>query len=905
MRFRPAVLAAALIVGVAAPGGVSAQGAPDDGVVRLLGRLEQIVQRSDLAAYRELLTPSANRARAEIFVEAEMVPSMTRAVMQERERIGFKGTPAGQAYRVAVDVFQEYGDRGRIASWWFDVERAADGGSPDDWLIADQERLSSVENLYRLSLASTKQFRVSNLRLVDEDLALVLSDGSLFVADIDLGTTAMVFLGSGQMTFRPSPDREKTQVRILSGSDTLDTRFDSMYLRINPADFAALVSREQLVAVAVDQEEFRRADRIFREQSAKSYNLELGDLSRDNWSLLPEPGDLVAEIQTRRFDMLTYSRASSLHEDISLFDRRRRKTVALYASALNDPDPPGPGSLQDAPFDVRHYDIDVSATPDRRWIEGTARLHVVVGARALDTLSLRLAEPLVVQSVVSDVYGRLFSMRVRDQGTLIVNLPESVPSGSEMGLTITYAGRLDPQPIDAETVRSAQFEQPALDSPDLLAQPEPSFLYSSQVNWYPRPAASHYATGVLRITVPSGLSCVASGEPDPVTPAEDGDAVATAQTTFVFNALRPLRYFAFVVSRLIPAERLEVRFEPVAANSNATDADVPDALVLSVTTNPGHRNRGRVVAERAAAIARFYHSLTGDVPFPSLTVALVESTFPGGHSPGYFAMLNEPPPPAAFYRRRNDPAWFNNFPDFFLAHEIAHQWWGQAVGWRNYHEQWLSEGFAQYFAALYAARATGESGAPSRQDGVFREALRQMRRWAADESDQGPVWLGSRLGHLQGDSRVFRALVYNKGALVLHMLRQLVGDDTFFRGIRRFYEDSRFQSVGTADFQAAMEAEADRSLARFFERWIYGSTLPTLSFGYHVESNEVVIHVEQVGELFDLPLVVTLRYADGTSSDVVVPVTAQTVESRVPLTGQLRSAEVSREEPPLAEIVRN
>ena len=79
---------------------------------------------------------------------------------------------------------------------------------------------------------------------------------------------------------------------------------------------------------------------------------------------------------------------------------------------------------------------------------------------------------------------------------------------------------------------------------------------------------------------------------------------------------------------------------------------------------------------------------------------------------------------------RNDPAAFDRFPDFFLAHELAHQWWGQAVGWRNYHEQWLSEGFAQYFAALYAQHQRG--------DGVFAGVLRQMRRWAMSESDQGP-----------------------------------------------------------------------------------------------------------------------------------------------------------------------
>ena len=87
-------------------------------------------------------------------------------------------------------------------------------------------------------------------------------------------------------------------------------------------------------------------------------------------------------------------------------------------------------------------------------------------------------------------------------------------------------------------------------------------------------------------------------------------------------------------------------------------------------------------------------------------VALVESDLPGGHSPGYFAALNQPLPTSRLVWR-NDPAAFSGFPDFFIAHELAHQWWGQAVGWKNYHEQWVSEGFAQYFAALYAQREKG------------------------------------------------------------------------------------------------------------------------------------------------------------------------------------------------------
>jgi aminopeptidase N len=320
------------------------------------------------------------------------------------------------------------------------------------------------------------------------------------------------------------------------------------------------------------------------------------------------------------------------------------------------------------------------------------------------------------------------------------------------------------------------------------------------------------------------------------------------------------------------------------------------SLNLSVEANPRQVSRGRDLADRAADIATFYQSILDDSPYPSFTVALIENELPGGHSPGYFAALNQPLPTATALSWRNDPAAFAGFPDFFIAHELAHQWWGQAVGWRNYHEQWISEGFAQYFAALYAQRQRG--------DDTFASVMRQCRRWGMEQSDQGPIYLGYRIGHIRGESRVFRAIVYNKSAAVLHMLRRLVGDDTFFRGVKRFYRSSRFRKAGTEEFRAAMEQESGRSLERFFERWIYGSTLPRIKFTHRVDGGDVVLRAEQIGELFDLPLTVTLQYADKKPVDVVMPITEQATEVRVPLAGTLRAVEVSKDDGTLAEIVK-
>jgi hypothetical protein len=869
---------------------VSAQASADEGIPPFLLRLERVVRQGNGAAYDALLTESADRGRSAQFIDAELLPGVTRVVIQERERAALPGTIPGGGYTLVVDAFEERGDRARVATWWLNLKRNRDTPDTDtEWLIDDQGQLSSVEDLYRISLNHTKQFTAHNLEVVDEDLKLTLTEGSVFVSDTDRGTTAIVLVGRGDMSFRPVSSTEKSQVRIFSGATAIETRFDVAYIRISPDDFNRLISTEQLVGRPVDQGDFRTADRIFREDSPKSYGLDLGDLSREMWSTLPRPGDLLAEIHTRRFNTLTYSRSSSVREDISLFDRNSHKTISLYSSALNRrEDVPLGDEDPAAEFTVGHYDIDVSAFPERRWIEGRARLSIRVGENPINHLTLRLADPLAVQSVTSDEYGRLFSMRVKDQSSVMVSLPATLSRGAGLTLTVTYAGRLEPQAFDAESVGVGQARGSQLDAGDIADRPEPSFVYSNQSNWYPHPSANHFATASLRITIPANLTCVASGERDAGSPVLVTAKDSSREKRYLFNAVQPLRYLAFVISRFATARDIAT-----------------EHLRVSVEATPGHTRHGREVGDRAVDIARFYHSLLDDSPYASLTVALTESDLPGGHSPAYFAVVNEPPAPLPAFARRNDPASFDNYPDFFLAHELAHQWWGQAVGWRTYHEQWLSEGFSQYFAAMYAQQGDSRSAGTAAANGVFRSVTRQMRKWAIDQSDQGPISLGYRLGHIQGDSRIMRALVYDKGALVLHLLRGLVGDDVFFRGLRRFYRTSRFRSAGTADFRAAMEMESGRPLGRFFERWIYGSTLPRLNFTYRVEGKDVVLHIDQVGELFDVPVTVTLRFADRAAADVLVAVTERSVDLRVPLEGTLRTADISKDDLSLASFVKN
>jgi len=879
---------------------VSAQ--PADGVTQLLRRLEGVVKAGDVDAFSAVALDS-ERTRVHEFAVNELSSPVARAVIQERDREQLRGTLPGDGYRLMVDLFAENADRARVATWRLDLRRVGDSGTDRDWAIVDGERLSSVESLYRLALNTTKQFTARDLKISAEDLDLTLSEGSVFVSEVDQGVTAVVLLGRGTMSFHPEPQTEKGQVKIFTGTDTLESPFESAFVRLNPSDFEQLLTTPRLqarTAGTVDARELKRALEVFREESGKSFVIDLGDLSRDPWSLLPGPTDFLAEIKTRRYDTITYARSAQEAEDITVFDRKRHRNIALYASKqklatrgrfYNEDD------LVD--YDVIDYDIDVASIPERQWIEGRTRIYLKTRAYLLNTITLKLADSLVVQSVVSNEFGRLFGIRVKNQNTLVVNLPSTVLKDTTLTLNITYAGRLESQTPEREAIGVAGDPQQRPPEGELpLISAEPSYLYSSRSFWYPQAVVTDYATARIRLSVPATYEAVGSGQLEPGFPSLIAGKDATQnRKLYAYVASQPLRYLAFVVSRFVRAETVTIGFPevPISKMEGVPMAGLSyRSLNLAVEANPRQVARGHELVDRAADIATFYQSIIGDSPYSSFTIALVESDLPGGHSPAYFASLNQPLPTTQLVWR-NDPAAFNNFPEFFIAHEIAHQWWGQAIGWRNYHEQWISEGFAQYFAAMYAQHQRG--------DDAFYGVIRQLRRWAIEQSEQGPVSLGYRLGHIRGESRVFRALVYNKGAAVLHMLRRLVGDEAFFSGVRRFYRTMRFKKAGTEDFRAAMEAASGRSLERFFERWIYNSSLPRLTFNHRVEGSELVLHFEQIGEVFDVPVTVVLNYGDRKST-IVVPITERVVDKRVPLEGTLRGVDINKDDGTLAEITK-
>lgn len=865
-----------------------------DGIGALLNRIERVLPSGDPSSLRPLLSPNVAPGVMDTFAPRLLNAPFRRAVVHEREREPLDGALPGDGFRLTADLLLESERTARIVTARLDVRRAPGDTAAGAWRLVSAQIVTLVEGLHHLEPSAGLQFAVQDLTIRSEDLVLTFAQGTAVPVESELGLTGLVIVGAGQMTFTPRPVAERGQVRLFSGADTLTVPLESAFIRLNPDDVALRGLGSGLQAQPVDPRVLRRARDLFDDDAPRSFNLDLGDLSREPWYVLPPRGDFLAELHTRGRGHLTYARSFTEPEDISLFERARGRDIARYAS-IEKEEQRGASYNEDTlnEIAVLDYDVDATIDPGREFIDARARLRIRVQAPGVASINIRLAEPLVVTSAVSPQYGPFVHLRVRGRDSVILNLPVPLQRGSEFEVAVNYSGRLRSQSVDQEALGQDGF------SPLPATQPQDYYLLSAKAYWYPQPQTSGYATATLRLTLPEDYTCVATGEP------------LEGFRTVVAASGRPMRAWAFRVFE--PVRYLSVvagRFRPAVAGTLALvdDPASPAARPAEGTRQPGFRVREympfdqlgtdavsrRRLDELAAwttDIFRFYLSRMGDAPYSRLTLAVVENATPGGHSPAGAALVFNPRP-GGQPTWRDDPASFDGFPEFFLAHELAHQWWGHGVGWANYHDQWVSEGFAQYFAALYAEHKRGAV--------ALEQMLRQFRRWTLDVSDQGPISLGYRLGQMKGDRRIFRALVYNKAAGVLHMLRRLIGDDAFFDGLRRIYDERRLEKAGTAQVQAAFEAASGRPLGRFFAQWIGDSRLPRVRVTQTVADREAVVTFEHLDGVFDLPVTVSLTYADGRTVDTVVPVTEERVERRLPLDGPLRQLRINRDNAALA-----
>ena len=355
--------------------------------------------------------------------------------------------------------------------------------------------------------------------------------------------------------------------------------------------------------------------------------------------------------------------------------------------------------------------------------------------------------------------------------------------------------------------------------------PEPSFLYSSRSYWYPQAPVTDYATARIRITVPPALECVASGELEagfPVPAGRQGPGAAAARSTS-FTATQPLRYLAFVVSRFTRVGDRDDRLPgSTGERPRRCRRQAPYRSLNLVGRSQSAAGRSAAASSPTARadIAQFYESLLGDIPYPSFTLALVESDLPGRPQPG---VLRRAQPAAADLAARLAQRSGRVRATFPSSSSRTNS--RTSGGARR-----SAGGTTTSSGSARASRSTSRRSTRSTQRGdeAFAGVLRQMRRWGMRRSPtrgRSTSAIASATSAATAASSARSSTTRARwcctccaGWSATRRSSAGSGASTPSRGSRR---------PAPTTSARAMEAEAGRSLDRFFERWIYGSTLPT------------------------------------------------------------------------------
>ena len=462
-----------------------------------------------------------------------------------------------------------------------------------------------------------------------------------------------------------------------------------------------------------------------------------------------------------------------------------------------------------ARIDVEKYVIDAELDPQEHLLRARALVQFVA---VVDTLSVTFElNNNLVPTKITDADGQLLSsQRFPRQGTLRVNFERPLRAAERTSILFEYDGRL----VSAEN-------QPVERLKLAYVGEEVSYLlYPGR--WFPVSdyQADRFAAE-MNVTVPQGLRVVAPGRSEPVEIGPQG------RHTFRFVYDRP----AF------PGSLAVVREQP----QRVTSGGAP----VSVYFRGPELAQAQAYGEAAGKILTFFSSKFGPTPDPTVSLVEIDEGSVNGYCAAGIIFLS----PGAIGDQLNYR---------LLAHELAHQWWRGIVSPASRAHLWLDEGLASYSELLYVEESAGEAALEEVVQDVAISAL---------TNDRVPVF---RAASLEEFSLEYDAVVAKKGAMVLHMLRWVVGDDAFFQGLRQFVSAYAGRQATTDDLRQVFEQVSGQDLSGFFIQWLESPGTPEFKADYAVyrtsKGFKIVGQIKQDLDTFRMPVEVRIE----TDGDPVV-----------------------------------
>lgn len=539
-----------------------------------------------------------------------------------------------------------------------------------------------------------------------------------------------------------------------------------------------------------------------------------------------------------------------------------RRTAAAYWSLLllgslaalaEEPFRASPDRL----FDIEHIRLDLEVNFPRKEIAGTATINGSL---------LRKARWVALDAADHEVAGVedvLASKKLSHDNTgkkIRIDLGEEVALGTKKTLLIRYRAR--------EPKEGLHFFAPTPDHPDtptmVWSQGEPI----SNRGWFPcLDHPNEFQTTELVVTVENGFEVLSNGV------LKGKSTLADGRVRFHWAQEKPhVAYLVTMVVGKFAVATKEWRRRPVTFYLPPHRADDTE------------RTFGRTLP-----MLDFFSQRFGiEYPWPKYAQVVVEQFIAGG-------MENTTATTMYSGLVHNERALLDSSPDGLIAHELAHQWWGDLLTCKDWAHLWLNEGFATYAEFLWQEHHKGRDEA---------DLLLFKRSQLARSGGALTRPVVDRHYHQPGD--MFDSRSYPKGAWILHMLRHQLGDEIFFDGLKIYAETFRHQAVETSDLRKTLERRSGQSLERFFYEWTERPGHPILSVTTQQDDPaqvKVTIKQTQSGEPFHFTLPIEIQFEAPTAAVTLSP----SIENReltlfAPTAAKIKMVRVDPRQTILAEI---
>jgi tetratricopeptide (TPR) repeat protein len=455
-------------------------------------------------------------------------------------------------------------------------------------------------------------------------------------------------------------------------------------------------------------------------------------------------------------------------------------------------------------FDVTNYTIDASIYPSTHTITAKAQIQVVP---VVQTTSLRFKLNSALKVTSAEGPGNP-NIQFSQQGVVLsLNLIHPLPPQQPSVLTVEYSGALETADGSPEQGLMLSY----------IGSGDSYLLYPGC--WFPvNGGGLNRFSATLNLTVPAGLTVIASGEASPPTQTADGwvysfsyDRLSFPGTVFIghYTAL-PTSSTGVAITMYLNNDLLQYRSSYAAA---------------------------------AESILAYFASQFGTLPTHRLALVEMPNSTLGGYSgPGVVGIA-----------RRG----FTNPVDYeLLAHEISHQWWPDLVSPSTANDEFLDDGLATYSSALYIQAGDGETAFEDRMHTIAIDAL--------IHEGETPI---AQAAQLQPYSPEYESIIFDKGAMVFHMLRWVIGDAAFSDTLREMTRQYAWKAISTSEFQKLAEQASKQSLTYFFAQWVDSTGVPQFHRTWAIYKTQtgyqVVGKLQQDLDIFRMPVEIRVYVRGG------------------------------------------